>query len=150
MSDRVAVMVGGEVLQVGPPEHLYNEPADLRVAELIGSPKINVVERTRCRASGAWAEADVAHLAFRAETARIVDAGTGMLTGLVANIENLGSEVLVHIDPQAGGPRIVVRREAGQPRFAIGAPVDVMVAVEHVLTFDAAGRRCGRSQASLS
>jgi ABC-type sugar transport system ATPase subunit len=42
MSDRVAVMMGGELIQVGAPEELYHDPNDLRVAEFIG-PKINVM-----------------------------------------------------------------------------------------------------------
>ena len=43
MSDRVAVMMDGELLQVAPPAALYDDPADLRVAEFVGSPKINVL-----------------------------------------------------------------------------------------------------------
>ncbi len=36
LSDRIAVMSGGVVLQVGTPEHVYARPASLRVAEFIG------------------------------------------------------------------------------------------------------------------
>ncbi len=36
ISDRIAVMKGGEVLQVGVPEDIYNKPADLFVADFIG------------------------------------------------------------------------------------------------------------------
>ena len=46
MSDRVALMMGGEVLQVAPPAEIYDRPAELRVAEFIGSPKINVLPGT--------------------------------------------------------------------------------------------------------
>ncbi len=51
MSDRVALMMGGEVLQVAPPAEIYDRPAELRVAEFIGSPKINVLPGT-VRADG--------------------------------------------------------------------------------------------------
>ena len=51
MSDRVAVMMDGELLQVAPPAALYDRPADLRVAEFVGSPKINVLPGT-VRADG--------------------------------------------------------------------------------------------------
>src|SRR5262249_49978368 len=44
MSDRVAVMIDGRLLQVAPPADIYNDPQDLRVAEFIGSPKINVID----------------------------------------------------------------------------------------------------------
>jgi multiple sugar transport system ATP-binding protein len=43
MADRVAVMERGEILQLGTPEEIYREPADLRVARFIGSPRINLL-----------------------------------------------------------------------------------------------------------
>src|SRR5215468_8129237 len=43
MSDRVAVMLDGELLQVATPKEIYADPADRRVAEFIGSPKINML-----------------------------------------------------------------------------------------------------------
>ncbi len=43
MSDRVAVMMGGEIVQVGTPEEVYNDPQDIRVAGFIGSPRINTL-----------------------------------------------------------------------------------------------------------
>jgi multiple sugar transport system ATP-binding protein len=42
MGDRVAVMRGGVLQQAGPPQSLYNSPANLFVAEVIGSPKMNL------------------------------------------------------------------------------------------------------------
>ena len=43
MSDRMAVMMGGEILQLGAPDEIYRNPLDRRVAEFIGSPKINMI-----------------------------------------------------------------------------------------------------------
>jgi multiple sugar transport system ATP-binding protein len=43
MSDRVAVMMGGDILQIATPEEIYANPVDLRVATFIGSPKINTL-----------------------------------------------------------------------------------------------------------
>lgn len=43
MSDRMAVMMDGEILQLGRPDDVYNDPRDLRVAEFVGSPKINIL-----------------------------------------------------------------------------------------------------------
>jgi multiple sugar transport system ATP-binding protein len=43
MGDRIVVMRKGVLQQQGPPEHLYDEPANLFVAEFIGSPAMNVV-----------------------------------------------------------------------------------------------------------
>ena len=44
LSDRVAVMLDGELLQVAPPREIYADPDDRRVAEFIGSPKINMLD----------------------------------------------------------------------------------------------------------
>ncbi|MGZ3339076.1 MAG: ABC transporter ATP-binding protein, partial [Reyranella sp.] len=44
MSDRIAVMMGGEILQVGAPHDLYMSPADRRVAAFVGSPPINLLQ----------------------------------------------------------------------------------------------------------
>jgi len=41
LGDRVAVMRSGKLQQVGPPQELYNDPANLFVAGFIGSPAMN-------------------------------------------------------------------------------------------------------------
>lgn len=43
MSNRMAVMMNGRIVQLGTPDEIYNDPQDIRVAEFIGSPKINVI-----------------------------------------------------------------------------------------------------------
>jgi multiple sugar transport system ATP-binding protein len=43
MSDRVAVMDGGEILQLGTPADLYERPDNIKVAQFIGSPAINIL-----------------------------------------------------------------------------------------------------------
>ena len=54
MSDRVAVMDRGRVLQVGSPQEIYNAPASLFVAEFVGlsnrlDGRITAVDGPRCR-----------------------------------------------------------------------------------------------------
>jgi multiple sugar transport system ATP-binding protein len=44
LGDRVCVMRGGFLQQVAPPQVLYNRPANLFVAEFIGSPAMNLVQ----------------------------------------------------------------------------------------------------------
>lgn len=41
LGDRVVIMRGGAVQQIGPPQELYDEPANLFVAGFIGSPSMN-------------------------------------------------------------------------------------------------------------
>jgi multiple sugar transport system ATP-binding protein len=49
MGDLVAVMRGGELLQVAPPKTLYDDPANVFVAGFIGSPGMNLTEAAVAR-----------------------------------------------------------------------------------------------------
>ena len=44
MSDRIAVIDGGQLQQIAPPLECYNEPANKFVAGFIGSPSMNMIE----------------------------------------------------------------------------------------------------------
>jgi multiple sugar transport system ATP-binding protein len=46
MADRIAVMNDGRIEQLGRPLELYDRPANLFVAQFIGSPAMNVIEGT--------------------------------------------------------------------------------------------------------
>jgi multiple sugar transport system ATP-binding protein len=46
LGDRVAVMSGGALQQVGPPQELYESPSNLFVAGFIGSPSMNFLPGT--------------------------------------------------------------------------------------------------------
>ena len=48
LGDRIAVMQGGRVRQIGTPQEVYNEPADTFVAAFLGSPPMNLIERQDC------------------------------------------------------------------------------------------------------
>ncbi|MEP6978046.1 MAG: sn-glycerol-3-phosphate ABC transporter ATP-binding protein UgpC [Thermoleophilia bacterium] len=52
LGDRVAVMRRGELQQLDVPQTLYREPANLFVAEFIGSPAMNLVEAELARDNG--------------------------------------------------------------------------------------------------
>ncbi|MEM4101382.1 MAG: ABC transporter ATP-binding protein [Desulfurococcaceae archaeon] len=43
MSDRIAVMNKGKVVQIGTPDELYHRPSDTFVATFIGSPPMNII-----------------------------------------------------------------------------------------------------------
>jgi multiple sugar transport system ATP-binding protein len=43
MGDRIVVMLDGQVRQVGPPQAVYEAPADMFVATFLGSPPMNLI-----------------------------------------------------------------------------------------------------------
>ncbi len=46
MADRIVVMKGGYVQQIGTPKEVYEKPSNVFVATFIGSPAMNIVEST--------------------------------------------------------------------------------------------------------
>ena len=59
MADRIVVMQDGRIEQIGTPLELYDRPANLFVAQFIGSPSMNVVQGTvRREGASAWVEAE--------------------------------------------------------------------------------------------
>jgi multiple sugar transport system ATP-binding protein len=153
MSDRVAVMMDGELIQVAPPRRLYAEPEDLRVAEFIGSPKINVLPAT-ARGDGIVDCLGLAlagprdepgtrlSLGIRPEAVAPAPAGSRECWhGTLAHLEHLGSEALLHVAVDGAG-RVLVRVDpdhAGAMR--IGGPVALRPDAARLLWFDAQGRR---------
>src|SRR6266496_3718597 len=53
LGDRIVVMSAGKALQIGPPQEVFKQPANLFVAGFIGSPAMNLL---RGRADGARSE----------------------------------------------------------------------------------------------
>ncbi len=107
MSDRIAVMDNGQLLQVGTPEDIYENPANRFVADFIGQTNLleGTVEdaSTVCLANGARVAAPSAHgtgtavaISLRPERAHIrargdVPAGETAVDGVVHSVTYLGN-----------------------------------------------------------
>jgi multiple sugar transport system ATP-binding protein len=126
MGDRVAVLRDGNLQQCDSPSTLYHLPANLFVAGFIGSPAMNMLPATSTGplqiAGTAIGIADDlggerATVGFRPET---VVVGDGPIASRIRIVEDLGSEVFVHlvIDHQGEERRIVAKVAAP----FVGAP----------------------------
>ncbi|MCC8957590.1 ABC transporter ATP-binding protein [Bradyrhizobium sp. Pear77] len=155
LSDRVAVMLEGELLQVAPPQQIYADPAERRVAEFVGSPKINMLEGV-VREQGLVDVADSAlaidvegeagaavMLGIRPEAFYVADrAGPGALTGTVRLVEHMGSDLYVHLDMRGVVEAVIARLLAERaPHIAIGQVVNLGVRPDRVLLFASDGSR---------
>jgi multiple sugar transport system ATP-binding protein len=125
MSDRVAVMDSGEILQLGTPSELYERPANIKVAQFIGSPAINTLPArigTAGRIELAGLELPL-RVALPAGTALTVglrpeaivpvlaDAADGpMLRARLRRSENLGAEHILYFDLVAPADGTVTSR----------------------------------------
>lgn len=158
LSDRVAVMLDGELLQVAPPQDIYADPDDRRVAEFIGSPKINTLdgvvrERGLIDVAGSMLmiEADALPgaaltLGIRPEAFHLANhGGQGALTGSVRMIEHMGSDLFVHLDLAGIDHPLIARLLAERaPHIAVGQTLHVGVRPDRVLLFTRDGRRLRR------
>jgi spermidine/putrescine transport system ATP-binding protein len=148
MSDRVAVMRSGKIVQVGQPHEIYEEPADTYVADFVGVSnlmQVEVVERgpgSRCRVKlGEWAlevercsvdELGAAHCVIRPERVRIEpfgSAGANRVPAMVERLVYVGSATQVMLRLAPGELlQAVVQNDGTQSELAQGTPVHAFLA----------------------
>lgn len=155
MSDRIAVMMDGNIIQIGSPDDVYDDPQDIRVAEFIGSPKINILDGglidetgtltlggTKFEMPFAERPGTALRIGVRAEAMRLTNAGASLINGHLAHKENLGAEVLLHVDIAGQDAPIIVRLDHGGARgIAIGDAIGLTFDREDMKIFDSAGKR---------
>ncbi len=152
MSDRVAVMLGGNVLQFGTPREVYEQPATIDVAKFIGSPRINILPgeadgEGRVTIAGE-ATTEVAprfagrlDIGVRPEHLTIGETGIAVT---VRHVEFLGSEVLVYAREPREGSELILRLA---PEIWERAPsrqeLRVAPLAGRLIAFDTTGKRIG-------
>ncbi|MCF1438697.1 MAG: sn-glycerol-3-phosphate ABC transporter ATP-binding protein UgpC [Candidatus Thiodiazotropha taylori] len=138
LGDRIAVLNAGKLQQVGPPQELYEHPANTFVAEFLGNPGMNIFDATLNRdtgivqlAAGAWRIPVEPLLARTPSLMEYLD--RPLLAGLrperfsvsasgpeasVESVESLGHECLVYFTPSCvvsgKDPKTLVARLPGQ------------------------------------
>ncbi|WP_394890157.1 ABC transporter ATP-binding protein [Mesorhizobium sp. AaZ16] len=158
LSDRVAVMFGGEIRQIASPADLYRDPIDLEVARFLAQPFLNELAVTApiggalpiggsrivirdavgCREAGT--------LAFRPEHAALVGRDQqGALPVRVIRIEHTGTDAQVFVDDD--GAEFVVRIAAELAQsLQVGEDLGLTIDPEKAWFFPASGSRHRRNQ----
>lgn len=152
MSDRIAVMMDGEILQCDAPSVIYEDPDDIRVAEFIGSPKINILPiehndgilslfgRSFERVSSVL-EKGLFQMGLRPE-ALCLSKSDGMLSGSISHVENLGAEVYAQVDLTDQDARVTFRASPAERHLlSLGALVSLRFNPTDAMIFDAQGER---------
>jgi ABC-type sugar transport system ATPase subunit len=137
LADRIVVLRDGRIEQVGTPRELYANPANVFVAQFIGSPKMNIcpADRLARSMSGGRLNVDGAVQAgIRPEHLRLVAENEGNLKGRVRISEYTGAGSLLHVDVADVGAFLVV--EEGQIGAAKGDVVGLAFSDENVHLFD--------------
>ena len=146
LADRLVVLNGGNIEQIGAPIDVYDKPASTFVASFIGSPAMNLLKvkadgnglalATGTGLKGANAKGrDAYTIGIRPEHLEVVTApgeGEGLhLEASVNVLEPVGAESYIYASFDEGGPEIVVRvsshavHHAGEKLHLRAAPDDV-------------------------
>jgi len=121
-ADEIMVLHRGRVVQQGPPEVIYQQPADEYTAALFGD--YNLVRGADHRALAPAAGQAAGALLVRPEQFRLGPAGTGGPVGTVRTVRFFGS----YYELEVQLPETVVRVRAGEAAFAVGEVASVAVA----------------------
>lgn len=156
MADKIVVLNGGHIEQVGTPLDLYNTPVNQFVTGFIGSPKVNfLAARVESHDSGRpllrtgdqvvrlprqidLATGTDVTLGVRPEHLEHREDGGILLShATITLIENLGGETVVYARLPDGQPLTMALD--GQQKVVIGQEIPVSVDSRFLHVFDGAG-----------
>ena len=147
LADKIVVLKDGEVMQVGSPMDLFNNPANEFVAGFLGSPKMNFFDGIIVAKNGSAGTADfkgggieikniklVSQKKEKSETVRLgvrpqhlkIDP-KGIINGKIMLIEKLGVETIVEL---------ITKTEKTPFRFATQEMLDLTIGQEVAFSFD--------------
>ena len=148
MSDRIAVMSNGRILQIGAPRDIYDKPAERFVADFIGETnfltgsvisadagmaKVRLASGTEIAATVAegFSPSGAATVVVRPEHARAVRQG-GQLAGTVENVVYFGTDTHIHVRLD-GAETFIVRQQNRRTQsddFQIGERAEIEIAAD--------------------
>jgi len=153
LADRIAVMKGGIIQQLGSPEEIYQYPSNQFVAGFIGSPIMNfiegeighvegvprfysdglVIDLTNYRFSQESVSGRVI-LGVRCENIRLAKSSAEAVQhGTIDFIETLGADTVIWV--QTGANRFAIRMP-GTSKFERNSSVKFVIDAAHVSLFD--------------
>ena len=147
LADKIVVLKDGEVMQVGSPMDLFNNPANEFVAGFLGSPKMNFFDGIIVAKNGSAGTADfkgegieiknIKLVSQKKEKSEIVRLGVrpqhlkidpkGIINGKIMLIEKLGVETIVEL---------ITKTEKTPFRFATQEMLDLTIGQEVTFSFD--------------
>jgi ABC-type sugar transport system ATPase subunit len=155
LGDRIAVLHQGKLQQVGPPQEVYENPANLFVAGFIGSTRMNFMDcsydidsQTLVGQEGVWrlspkegtgkaivANGNTDHLVFgiRPEDIAISTTDEGNLTGKVYIAEPLGDRIIYDIQI---GQDIIKIKTAPTTMLDLGEQIKLKINIKRAHIFD--------------
>ncbi|OLF54221.1 ABC transporter ATP-binding protein [Pseudomonas chlororaphis] len=157
LADKVVVLNGGRVEQVGSPLELYHRPANLFVAGFLGTPKMGFLKGKVSQVDGQGCEVELeagtrvrldqngprlsvgspVTLGIRPEHLELARPGDCTLTVTADVSERLGSDTFCHVRTASG--EALTLRIRGDLASAFGQQLDLHLDAAHCHLFDADG-----------
>jgi multiple sugar transport system ATP-binding protein len=144
MADRIAVLDDGHILQIGTPHDIYDRPATTVVAQLVGTPRINLLDahyqngeiavndsNLSFSTTNGTSLPEVLTLGVRPEDIRLTH--EGRFAGQVSLTEPLGVETIVHI---RAGEQTLLSIVSGVTNLRIGEAIRFDVVPERLHYFN--------------
>ncbi len=147
MADRIAVLDAGKLLQIGTPHDIYDRPATTFVAQLVGTPKINLLNARRENGSLNIVQSTLSVPTPMNETPEEVligirpedvKPGSGQYRGQLVLTEPLGVETILHIK---SGEQILTSVVPGTATYRLGEELPFALERERLHFFHMDGVR---------
>jgi multiple sugar transport system ATP-binding protein len=155
LADRIIVMNDGRIQQIGPPMEIYAQPANMFVAQFVGSPAMTLARGSLVEGNGESATLTLGdgtlvetrvprsalpkdgelRIGIRPEAVRI--ARTGGAKAKVELVERLGERTLVYARLGDGQP--ITAEDEGESKLRIGDDVRLKIDGSSAHVFDANG-----------
>ena len=146
LADRIVVLDDGKIIQVGTPRQLYKNPANLFVAQFIGSPKMNIINCNRLTNSFLGNITSDKHLeviphkfGIRPEHIKVNSKSQSVIKGKIDVIEYLGADSFLFVDCEDLG--IITVRVDGSREFNLGEMLNLEFQTENTHFFDSSGAK---------
>lgn len=134
-SDRMAVLDGGVIQQIGTPQELYDTPANGFVAAFLGTANIlkgrveagDFLTEGGSRFALTRPRPGADRIVLRPQNVTLVGPGAGPIAGKVRHREFLGSQIRYLVDTADGEMIVDTLHVAGQAGHAAGAEVSLQI-----------------------
>lgn len=151
LADRIAVMDSGHIVQIGTSQDIYDRPATLFVAQLVGTPRINLFALDIDNSA-----VSIRQSAIRLQATRQLNSGNstphwlgvraedvilnhhGQFSGTISLIEPLGAETILHVTV---GNLSLLSMTSGLSQHRIGEQIRFDFNQECLHFFDQNGQR---------
>jgi multiple sugar transport system ATP-binding protein len=154
MADRVAVMIGGSLLQLASPQVIYDDPQHVEVAKFIGQPRINLFPSQtapdgvvafgdiRLRSAEKLVPGTPVTIGIRPEFVAVNPSGQHGLPARIDRVEFLGSEIILYCRLDAIGETVIAKLSPAEGAgLAVGMSVRLEFAPNRLFVFAENGRR---------